>query len=579
MKLYLRLILAVLAATATLTACTKEITPPNFENDKVKPDSTQVEEGSRIITVSFAPQTRTYLDEGLQPKFENNDKILVSNGTEKKECSIIVDKNGNASFVTTLTGPLKAVYPAKAAKLKGNDIEGVLVSTVQSGKFADANICMAENINTAATFVNKTAVFKIITDAEAEYVEVSTNKADIANSISGEYADLKKINVEAGAGDTVFVSILPADHIVEDLSLSDSTTTKTFAGNKTQVAINTFYTTAITADNFYIIGGADSDWDVLSKAKKFTHSEKPIVEDPWFTITIPAASLNDTWFAITDDAVCDAEDWPHVFGTTKGNGNNGDSGFAARRKYLDNDAAFCVPYGCDSIKVDFNALTFEYRVTEIGTVTPSVTFPDRIYEIGNEGGWDHKNSHPLVKLAGLAGFPGVEDGIYQGYYYLNGEYKFKPNADDWVGDWEFGGSYDDNEGMNMMVNGGPDSNFPLTEGEGFYQINVDLNTMKARLVKVESIGLVGDFNGWGNDVEMTYDVAGGYWECDATLNKNGVKVRMNHDWKTNWGGQTNTSFDNLQQNGENFIVSAGTYHVKFYLSCEGQNHIVFELIE
>lgn len=556
MKLYLRLILAVLAATVTLAACTKEITPPNFENDKVKPGSTQVEEGSRIITVSFAPQTRTYLDEGIQPKFENNDKILVSNGTEKKECSIFVDKNGNASFVTTLTGPLKAVYPAKAAKLKGNDIEGVLVSTVQSGKFADANICMAENINTAATFVNKTAVFKIITDAEAEYVEVSTNKADIANSISGEYADLKKINVEAGAGDTVFVSILPAGLNVCDLSLSDGIITKTFTGNDTPIAVNTFYTTAIASENFYIIGGP-TNWDIFRSAWKFSHSEKNVVEDPWFTITFPAALTGDTWFAFVDDASCDnaedSNDWSYVFATLKGNGNNGEDGYAARRKHLPegDDGAFCVPSGCDSVKVDFNALTFEYKVTEISSGTPRA-YPQYIYEIGNESGWSA--SHPLAGLA--------QDGKYVGYYYLDGEYKFKPLADDWAGDWEFVG---EDEGIFYMADDGT-LNFPAPSEPGVYQINVDLNSMVASLVKVESIGIVGNFEGWGcGEVEMNYNVEEGYWESDLVLTDYEFKFRMNHDWDVNWGG----TFDYPTQNGANFTLPSGTYHVKFHLTCEG----------
>lgn len=57
-------IFAALAATTALAGCTKEITPPSFENDKVNPAA----EGSRVIAVSFAPQTKTTI-EGLASDF------------------------------------------------------------------------------------------------------------------------------------------------------------------------------------------------------------------------------------------------------------------------------------------------------------------------------------------------------------------------------------------------------------------------------------------------------------------------------------------------------------------------------
>ena len=51
MKKTLHILFAALAATAALAGCTKEITSPSFEKDKVN------SEGSRVIAVSFASQT------------------------------------------------------------------------------------------------------------------------------------------------------------------------------------------------------------------------------------------------------------------------------------------------------------------------------------------------------------------------------------------------------------------------------------------------------------------------------------------------------------------------------------------
>ena len=554
MKISFRLILAALAATAALTACTKEITSGQVDTDPKAPQT----EGSRVIAVSFAQQTKTYLDEGLQPKFVEGDKILVSNGQDEPDTCVVSIKDEKVTISTNLTGPLTAVYPAKAAKMgeeNENEIAGVLVSTEQDGTFASANICMAENVTDIATFTSRTALLKIITDAEAEYVEVSTEKADIANITSGDYADLKKIHVEAEAGDTVFVSILPAGLNICDLSLSDGTITKTFTGNETSIAISTIYTTAVASENFYIVGGP-FEWDLnRTNERKFSHSEKNIVEDPWFTITFPAASSPDgTYFAFVDDTTCDSVDWYKVFGTLNGDSSSGESGYAARRNKLSDDGVFFCNYGCDSVKVDFNALSFEYKVTEIFSGTPF--FPEYIYEIGNESSWS--TPHPLAGLA--------QDGKYQGYSYLDGEYKFKPNSDNWDGDWEYAYTIEDgNYGMSDIVGG---SNFPLPDsGAGVYQINVDLTEMEARLVKVESISLIGGFNGWGDDVDMTYNADEGYWECESFVleSDSEVKFRMNHDWSVNWGG----SLDYPTHNSENFDIKAGSYHVKFHLACEG----------
>lgn len=567
MKSYFKFILAVLAtlaAIAALAGCTKETTT---EEAIVVPSSqSSSSEGSRVIAVSFASQTKTYLDtDEKTPRFRDGDKILVANGKDTPDTCMVYFLGEVATIRTKLSGPLTAVYPAKAAKMdvgNPNKIDGILVSTEQDGSFSNANIAMAENISTSATFTNQTAVFKIITDAEAEYVEVSTEKADIANNVSGKYTDLKKINVVAGAGDTAFVSILPAGLNVCDLSFSDGTITKTFNGNDTPIEINTICTGPLTSDNFYITGGPFG-WNMnRTDDRKFSHSGKSILEDPWFTITFPAALSGGTWFAFFDDAAFngEGEDWYCLFGTSNGDGNSGESGYAARRKNLKDDGVFAYDQGCDSIKVEFNALTFEYKVTEIFSSTPH--FPEYIYEIGNESGW--QTSHPLASPE--------RDGIYRGYYYLDGEYKFKPYADNWYWDWEYDGVCDG--GLRMADNGGP--NFPLPDGgAGVYQINVDLNSMVANLVKVESIGIVGAFEGWGaNDVEMTYNAEGGYWECNPFVLENGseLKFRMNHDWTFNWGG----TFDSPAQNGDNLNIQAGTYHVKFYLSCEGQNHIVFE---
>ena len=249
MKASFRHILAALAATAALAACTKDVTP-DFENDKVNPAA----EGSRVIAVSFAPQTKTALSEdGLQPVFVHGDKILVANGQDEPDTCKVSVKDGKATISTKLTGPLTAVYPAKAAGMNSGNpkqIDTVLVSTVQSGAFADANICMAKmkgGNDESLSFENKTALFCIYPQTDnPEYVEVSAKTFDIANyyPTGSDYQSLDTIHVATTNADSVWVSILvPDDLTIGNLAFSDGTNEKTVTGDRASepVAASTIY--------------------------------------------------------------------------------------------------------------------------------------------------------------------------------------------------------------------------------------------------------------------------------------------------------------------------------------------------
>lgn len=194
------------------------------------------------------------------------------------------------------------------------------------------------------------------------------------------------------------------------------------------------------------------------------------------------------------------------------------------------------------------ALAADPFVVTVIPVAPE--FAEFIYEIGNESGWG--TPHALYCANG--------DGKYQGFYWLDGEFKFKPNKDDWNGDWEF-----DGEGR-IADNGG--SNMPGVD-TGFYRIDVDLVAMTYELTPITSIGIIGGFNNWGGDVEMTFNTDEGCWEATTDL-EGEFKFRANHDWAINWGG----SFDNLAQDGSNLSVEAGTYNIKLYITYAGNHHAV-----
>lgn len=209
-------------------------------------------------------------------------------------------------------------------------------------------------------------------------------------------------------------------------------------------------------------------------------------------------------------------------------------------------------------------------ITVVPTLEAVVTYPEFIYEIGNESGWG--TPHPMRS-------PDL-DGKYQAYVYLDGGFKFRPNQDNWEGDWgqDPNGAYgslvaDGEEDCNKADGSFQDELFDA----GFYQIDVDIVEMTWSVTEVKTISIIGDFNGWGADVDMTYNRDEGCWEATTTVTDGGLKFRMNHDWTTSWGGKTkdNPDLNDLtQNNGENITVAAGTYKFQLYINYEGNNRVV-----
>ena len=186
------------------------------------------------------------------------------------------------------------------------------------------------------------------------------------------------------------------------------------------------------------------------------------------------------------------------------------------------------------------------------TVIPvAPEFAEFIWMAGNSNGWGSP-ADPLFCANG--------DGKYEGYMWLDGEFKFRSHETTWdAPDWGSGGA----DGTLEAQAGN------LSAAAGFYRVNVDLVAMTYSIMNIYSIGIIGGFNGWGGDVEMTYNNDEKCWEATTELDGE-FKFRANNDWAINWGG----SFDNLTQDGSNLSVDAGTYNIKLYITYVGNHHAV-----
>lgn len=201
--------------------------------------------------------------------------------------------------------------------------------------------------------------------------------------------------------------------------------------------------------------------------------------------------------------------------------------------------------------LDFNAGTGEIQGEG---EQPSADYADYIYAIGGDTGWS--GVYPLRS----AQTSGVNNGKYKGFGYLSDQFKFKPNENDWTGDWECVGDGQIGQGSD---------NCPAPATAGYYMIEVDLTEMTYSLTLINSIGIIGpaQAGGWDTDTDMTYDSTTGAWVAKGVaLGADEFKFRANDAWAINWGG----ALDALVQDGGNIAATAGTYDVALYAWCDGK---------
>ena len=289
-------------------------------------------------------------------------------------------------------------------------------------------------------------------------------------------------------------------------------------------------------DEYYYVGALNG-WSDSDKTYHLTNSGVSAYLDPIFSIVIPAPVDNngnrvDNWFKLAPGTAYGDNFWGSLICAA----DNGDE--SLKGQYVIGDAgAFNQPAsdGATYYRISINVLAGTWEFTPMA-------FKEYIYEIGNESSWS--TAHALRSAN--------YDGKYVGYYWLDGEYKFKPNEDNWDGDWEYV------DGNKITDAGGP--NMPGVAA-GFYMIKVDLGEMTFETTPF-TVSIIGSANGaWDTDTDLTYNAEEGCFEVTTTLNDGEFKFRANHDWGTNWGGEP----DSLSQDGPNIGVAAGTYLIKFYL--------------
>ena len=140
-----------------------------------------------------------------------------------------------------------------------------------------------------------------------------------------------------------------------------------------------------------------------------------------------------------------------------------------------------------------------------------------------------------------------KDNVWTAYITAEAATEFKWRKDaGW--DENYGGVMADYNTAFAAVAGGDN----IKVAAGFYKVTLDLTNAEAPMITVFNEftvwSLIGDFNGWGGDVDMV--LTDGKWVAEDVQLTPGWKLRKNHGWDDNRGGV----FVAL---GEPFAVTAG----------------------
>lgn len=315
-------------------------------------------------------------------------------------------------------------------------------------------------------------------------------------------------------------------------------TVDTYFGNY-QVKMQPFAPDRIIAPEYYFVYSADGENWSKDNAIKLDHSSTNQYDDPVFSIAydFPETIIGNFWKIVAADELDNI--------AAGGYGVSEDDLANEEGKLLAADYTPGMFFLSGQCLLTFNMmdLTFSFKIAIPNFWTP-----------GGANGW----SFPRPTLT-------TSDYVnYYGYAQLSGEFKFSPSAG-----WN-GGDFGCADGLTSVEKDGGIVATGKAEGstnikvpaDGFYYITLNYPTRALTLYQVNTLGIIGGFNGWGATEAMTPNADYTVWTITQEFSAAGdFKFRANSNWDINLGGDLN----NLVPGGANIPNEAGTYEITLNL--------------
>lgn len=404
------------------------------------------------------------------------------------------------------------------------------VDVINLADVATEKVKVASIVAPTSSDAAYTPTYKINFDGQTFDIDADGNmaKADLVNYITSKYGKRpieRDIDATLGAW------------------LSNGSTAAKMATSET-FQVKAIPEAPVIEEGYYLVGDMFTTDDVngwtKGVAKAFNHSDKDVYEDPVFTVSFETTKADQYWKIIpkknidADNLWADGVVGPKI---------DGDDSMTGSLTNVDAKAGKIAKAG--KYKLTINMMDYSYTIEE-------VKYDPFIYFIGATDGWTNAEQ----KLA----LVDANTGTYTGYLYCadpnnwGNQFKFQRVAGSW--DNEINSStFNTFDGAATNENG----NIGVNAGEGVYYFDINLANGTIKATKVETMGLIGNFNSWGGDAAMTWNAEEYCFEAtNVGVTADGWKFRVNGGWDINLGG----SLNNLTAGGDNIAVAGNT--IKLY---------------
>ena len=203
------------------------------------------------------------------------------------------------------------------------------------------------------------------------------------------------------------------------------------------------------------------------------------------------------------------------------------------------------------------------------------TYSDKLYVVGTYNGWRHEYSTYLYDYSGdNATYEGVVDFNSFGLWTGIENNEFKLTGGDWGID-EHSQSEGDHYGTEpdvLSLVEGAGANINAYQEKRFYHFTFDRasNTLKKNYA-FNSVGVIGSFNGWSQDVDMNYNPeTQKFWVDIEFAEDSELRFRLDDSWDVSFGADDSVT----RAGNENIPVSTGQYRV--YLNLNNSAEVNYE---
>lgn len=246
------------------------------------------------------------------------------------------------------------------------------------------------------------------------------------------------------------------------------------------------------------------------------------------------------------------------------------SGFGIELLNAEGEVVFTKKYN-KSITINRNT------ILDLGTLGEGSdqTYSDKLYVVGTYNGWRHEYSTYLYDYSGdNATYEGVVDFNSFGLWTGIENNEFKLTGGDWGID-EHSQSEGDHYGTEpdvLYLVEGAGANINAYQEKRFYHFTFDRasNTLKKNYA-FNSVGVIGSFNGWSQDVDMNYNPeTQKFWVDIEFAEDSELRFRLDDSWDVSFGADDSVT----RAGNENIPVSTGQYRV--YLNLNNSAEVNYE---